>query len=161
MAYPYVKILVEFKRLVNAGMGKEMEFSAEELLFFDAKQDDWPLYLCLRDRILQTEPDTTIEVKKTQISLKNPRLFAAVSFLPVRKAALRPDPYITVTFGLFRPLTSPRVDALSEVYPNRWTHHVTVGDACEIDEELLGWIAEAAACARSKQGAKKTKEDQP
>ena len=123
---------------------------AEEMLFFDGHRDAWPLYMDLRQKIVALGDDIAMEVKKTQISFKNRHLFAAVSFLPVRKAAKRPKAYITVTIGLPHPLTSPRIDAQSEPYPNRWTHHITIGDADEIDEELMAWIGEAAAFASAK-----------
>ena len=57
---------------------------------------------------------------------------------------------MTVTFGLGYRKESPRIDVATEPYPGRWTHHVMVGSAEEIDEELLGWIQEAAAFSASK-----------
>jgi len=32
---------------------------------------------------------------------------------------------------------------LTEPYPGRWTHHVNVSSANEIDEELISWLAAA------------------
>ena len=110
---------------------------SDEMLFFDAHPDAWPIYAHLREKLLALDENTSIEVKKTQISFKNPRLFAAVSFLPARRAALRPKTYITLTLGLFRPIESARVDVKCEPYPNRWTHHITIGGVGEIDGELL------------------------
>ena len=57
---------------------------------------------------------------------------------------------MTVTFGLDYRKESPRIDVVTEPYPGRWTHHVMVGNAEEIDEELIGWIREAADFAASK-----------
>lgn len=90
------------------------------------------------------------EVKKTQISFVNRHLFGAVSFTPVRRAKERPDPYITVTFGLSYQIDSPRIDAAVEAYPHRFTHHLIIGSVDEIDGELLGWLREAADFACSK-----------
>ncbi len=95
-------------------------------------------------------PETLIEVKRTQISFRNRYLFAAVSFTPVRKKKERPPHYLTVTIMLPSRLESPRVDAAVEPYPQRWTHHVMVGSAEEIDDELLNWLREAAAFAAIK-----------
>ena len=50
---------------------------------------------------------------------------------------------------------SPRIDIATEPYPNRWTHHVVVHKEEEIDEELIGWIKEAAAFAETKKRKKK------
>lgn len=56
----------------------------------------------------------------------------------------------TQTFGLGYHLESLRIDAASEPYPNRWTHHVLISEEKEIDEELMGWIKEAGAFALGK-----------
>ena len=114
------------------------------LLFFDKVPDALPLYAELERRILAEYPDTRIKVQKTQISFYNRHLFACVSFAQVRKKADRPDSYIVVTFGLEHRVDSPRIDIATEPYPNRWTHHVLISDLSEIDDELMGWIREAA-----------------
>lgn len=114
------------------------------LLFFDKVPDALPLYAELERRILAEYPDTRIKVQKTQISFYNRHLFACVSFAKVRKKADRPDSYIVVTFGLEHRVDSPRIDIATEPYPNRWTHHVLISDLSEIDDELMGWIREAA-----------------
>lgn len=124
--------------------------NTEELLFFDGKQEALPLYLCLRERGLEEITDTEFQVKKTQISLKTRRLYGAVSFLAVRRAKLRPNPYLTVTFGLDHCVAVPRIDAAVEAQPNRWTHHVMIGDPSEIDEELIDWLRQAAAFSAGK-----------
>ena len=46
--------------------------------------------------------------------------------------------------------SAPRVVAASEPYPGRWTHHVLVTEADQIDEELMGWLREAWDFAESK-----------
>ena len=48
---------------------------------------------------------------------------------------------------LFR---SPRIAVATEPYPGRWTHHIVVSSLEEIDDELMGWIKEAAAFAAAK-----------
>ena len=35
-------------------------------------------------------------------------------------------------------------------YPGRWTHHILIGSAGELDEELLSWLRQAEAFALSK-----------
>ena len=78
------------------------------------------------------------------------RGFAFVSFNPCRKAKDRPAVWVTVSFGLGYRKEFPRIDVATEPYPRRWTHHVMVGSPDEIDEELLGWIQEAAEFAAAK-----------
>ena len=121
------------------------------LLFFDKHPEALPLYEALEERILAELRDVKIKVQKTQITFSNKRNFAFVSFLPVRKAGERPDIYITVTFGLGYRKESPRIDAATEPYPNRWTHHMLISQVDEVDDELLGWIKEAGAFSAGKQ----------
>ena len=124
--------------------------SADELLFFDSKQEALPLYTAFRGAVSERVPDIRIEVKKTQISFFTRYMFAAVSFTPVRRAKNRPNPFLTITFGLPYRKESARIDIATEPHPNRWTHHVMIGTEEEIDEELISWIQEAAEFADRK-----------
>ena len=93
------------------------------LFFFNEHPEAIPLYEAFEERLLSELEGVVIQPQKTQITLKNRRVFGAVSFLKARRAKDRPDPYITVTLGLNRRELSPRVDQASEPYPGRWTHH--------------------------------------
>ena len=55
-----------------------------------------------------------------------------------------------VTVGLARKVESPRIAVATEPYPGRWTHHIVVAGPEEIDDELMGWVKEAAAFAAAK-----------
>ena len=118
--------------------------------FFGEHMDALPIYERLENAILTRIPDVKIKTAKTQITFANKRGFAFVSFNPCRKAKDRPAVWMTVTFGLSYRKESFRIDIATEPYPGRWTHHVMVGSAEEIDEELLGWIQEAAEFANVK-----------
>ena len=120
------------------------------LFFFDKHPEALPLYEALEERIRSEIQDVTIKVQKTQITFANKHNFAFVSFLPARKAKERPDIYITVTFGLGYRKESPRIDAATEPYPNRWTHHMLISQVDEVDDELLGWIKEDGAFSAGK-----------
>ena len=120
------------------------------LFFFNDHMDALPLYERLEGLILEQIPDVKIKVSKIQISFSNKRSFTFVSFNPCRRAKERPNVWMTVTFGLSYQKDSPRIDAATEPYPNRWTHHVMVGSEEEIDIELMGWIREAAEFSASK-----------
>ena len=117
--------------------------SGDELLFFDGHMAALPLFERLEEEILKAFPGTVVEVRKTQINFKRRYIFACASFLPARRKAERPDPYLTVTFGLGRPVYAGRIAVTTEAQPNRWTHHVLVGSPEEIDGELMGWLREA------------------
>ena len=129
-------------------MNEENDLPLDELMFFDGRPGALALYERLRGVILSEIGARRVEVFKTQISFKNRRLFAAVSFLPARRAADRPREFITLTFGLRRRCESPRVDIATEARPGRWTHHVLIARAEEIDEEMLSWLKESAFLAR-------------
>ena len=120
------------------------------LFFFGEHMDALPIYERLEEWILAQIPDVKIKVAKTQITFANKRGFAFVSFYHCRRAKDRPAVWMTVTFGLGYRKESPRTDVATEPYPGRWTHHVMVGSVDEIDEELLGWIQEAAAFSADK-----------
>jgi len=124
--------------------------NADILFYFNDHMDALPLYERLEGLILEQIPDVRIKVSKTQISFSNKRGFAFVSFNPCRKAKERPDVWMTVTFGLNHRKDSLRIDVATEPYPNRWTHHIMVGSEEEIDDELMGWIREAAEFSTSK-----------
>ena len=121
--------------------------NSDILFFFGEHMDALPIYERLEERILTQIPDVKIKVAKTQITFAGKRGFTFVSFNPCRKAKDRPAVWMTVTFGLGYRKESPRIDVATEPYPGRWTHHVMVGTPDEIDEELLGWIQEAAEFA--------------
>lgn len=124
--------------------------SDDILLFFSQHMEALPLYEKLEEQVLTKIPDVKVKVAKTQISFSNKRGFAFVSFNPCRRAKERPAAWMTVSFGLGYRKEAERIDIATEPYPGRWTHHVMVGSAAEIDDELLGWLKEAAEFSASK-----------
>ena len=124
--------------------------NADILFFFNDHMDALPLYERLERLILEQIPDVKIKVSKTQISFSNKRGFAFVSFTPCRKAKERPNVWMTISFGLSYRKDSPRIDVATEPYQNRWTHHIMVGSVEEINDELMGWIREAAEFSAGK-----------
>ena len=115
---------------------------ADTLFFFDGRPAELALYEAFAEK-LQPLGDMTAVVHKTQISLKNRRVFGCVSMARVLRKALLPEHFLVVTLGLPYPLTSPRIAVRTEARPNRWTHHIVVGDASELDGELMAWVQEA------------------
>lgn len=112
--------------------------------FFRQSPEALPIYERFATRVYAEVADVEVRVQKTQISFYNPRMFACVSFLKVRRAAERPDPYLVVTLGLDKPIDSSRIDGAVEIRPGRWTLHVTLGSPDDVDDELMGWVARAA-----------------
>ena len=111
----------------------------DELLFFDSMPQMLPIYQALCRGLGQRDLAFTVKVGRTQISLRNRYVFAAVS-LPWRRVKGWPEEYLLVSLGLSYHKESPRVAVATEPYPNRWTHHTSVADLGELDEELMGWL---------------------
>lgn len=121
--------------------------SPELLEFFSGQPEQvLALYLTLEAVLRNILPTFDTRVQKSQITWNNRHVFGCVS-IP-RKAADRPG--LTVTFGLGRRETDPRIAATVEPCPGRWTHHVTVRDPADIDQQLLSWLAEAYQFANEK-----------
>ena len=111
----------------------------DELFFFDGKPEELALYEALLERLAELGAFSAV-VHKTQISLKNRRVFACVSVFRVLPKRLLPPHYLVLTLGLPYPLESPRIAVKTEAQPGRWTHHILLGSASELDAELLEWI---------------------
>ena len=119
-------------------MNKPARYEDDLFLFFGTRAASLPLYKAL-ESVLETEfPACSVKVQKSQISFYGRHLFAMVS-LPRRKK----DEGLLLTFGLGRPLDSPRVACQSEPYPGRFTLHIPLTAPEQLDAELLGWLREA------------------
>ena len=118
--------------------------------FFEGHMPVLPLYERLEQQLQQMVEPLELRVKKSQISFFSRRMFGCVSFLRVRPKKELPVNYLVVTFGLDHPVYAPRIAVTTEPYPGRWTHHVVLAREVEIDEELLGWLQEAAVFAQMK-----------
>ena len=101
-------------------------YAADVLFFFDGHPEELALYEALFRAVEEAFPEGSVRVQKTQISFYGRHLFAAAS-LPVRRRKDWP-----------------------KICPGRWTHHILVTEAGQIDEELMGWLREAWDFAESK-----------
>ena len=96
----------------------------DESSFFQNRPWGEVIYMALKEKIQNSFPLLNIRVQKTQITLSNTRVFSCVSFMRVMKKSEEKGPYLVLTLGLSHPLNSPRVKAMSEPYPGRWTVHI-------------------------------------
>lgn len=118
-----------------------------ELLFFSSLPQSLAIYERLRTLMLAAFPALDITVQRSQIRFKARYGFAFVSTRRMRGC---PPVFLIVSFGLGYRLSSPRIAAAVEPYPGRWTHHVIVGSADELDDELMGWLREAYDFSQTK-----------
>ncbi len=130
-------------------MKTPMYYEADVLAFFSGKPLEMELYNTLFRRMEEIFSDASVKVQKSQLSFYGRHLFSAVS-LPLRRKKNWPEHCIVVTIGLSHPLESPRTAVSMEPYPGRWTNHVLISEAAQIDEELLEWLKEAWVFAESK-----------
>ena len=130
-------------------MNLSEHYEMDLLFYFRGHSAELALYNALFDRLASLFPEGSVKVQKSQISFYNRHLFAAVS-LPVRRKKDWPQECLLITIGLRRPLDSPRAVVKVEPYPGRWTNHVLLCQAADIDNELLGWLQEAWDFAQSK-----------
>lgn len=116
---------------------------------FSKMPGGYDLYEAVEAALLGRFPEVEIEVRKTQISFRERYIFGTAS-LPIRKIKSAPERYIIVSFGLSHRVVDPRIFEAVEAYPNRWTHHVLVSDAEQVDGQLMDWLAEAREFALTK-----------
>ena len=131
--------------------------TGDELQFFMGHEDALPLYFAWLEGLSQRFPGFTRQVKKTQISFSNRRLFACVSFLRAKRKAEMPSPFMTLSLGLPCPLASDRAAIQTEPYPGRWTIHIVLGKTEELDGELWEWVEQAYVFAHSRAAEKRGK----
>ena len=110
----------------------------EALAFFDRDPAALTLYAAFRDALLARWPEAAIKFSRTQISFSDGVGFAFASHPPRRTPG-----GVLISLGLRGPLHSPRVLSQTEPYPSRWTVHILLRGADEIDAELLGWLEDA------------------
>lgn len=122
----------------------------EESLFFRKKPNLYPCYVRLSELILSRFPSTIIQVKNTQISFVEKHLYACVSFLRFKKSPELPKDYFVLTLGMPYLVQSPRLKMAVEPYPGRFTTHIPIGSIEDIDNELMGWLADAHRFALTK-----------
>ena len=117
--------------------------------FFARMPEMLPVYQVFEQRVNERCGDVDVRVQKTQITFTDRYGFAWAS-LPVRRRRDWPERCLIVTFGLAYRKESPRIAIATEPYPHRWTHHVLVERAEDIDDELMGWVEESHAFSLTK-----------
>ena len=120
-----------------------MKFLTDEAtLFFLRRPENLALWEILASWLEQYFSDAEMTVQKTQISFRRRTGFLFLS-LPAKKHATPNAPCIQVSFGLFRPLDSPRLLASAKINARRFTHHLLMRSPEELDKELLALLTEA------------------
>ncbi|ETA79205.1 DUF5655 domain-containing protein [Youngiibacter fragilis] len=109
--------------------------------FFRADEGRVSLFCCIREAI-GAFGDSNEQMGKSQISFGTRRKFAWV-WMPVHTGKGRPEGCLVLTLSLRRKADSLRIAEAVEPYPGRWTTHIIISDARDIDDEVRGLIEEA------------------
>ena len=120
-----------------------MKFLTDEAtLFFLRRSETLVLWEAMAPWLETHFPEAEMTVQKTQISFRRRIGFLFLS-LPAKKYTVPNTPCIQISFGLFRPLDSPRLLASAQINARRFTHHLLIRDQGELDGELLQLLTEA------------------
>ena len=112
--------------------------------FFARQPETLPAVRAFLAGILERWPDAEILVQKSQVTLRCPRPFCALSSHVRFPRQQVPDPhYVTLSLYLSRPLAEQRGGTSVEPYPGRFTNHLPLFSPADLDEEMWSWVEEA------------------
>lgn len=83
-----------------------------------------------------------IRVSKSQVAFRRARGFAWL-WMPGMYLA-KPAADVVLSIALGRHDDSPRFKEVVHPTPRHWMHHLEIADARDIDDEVVGWLREAA-----------------
>jgi len=96
--------------------------------------------------IVQEFAPVDVRVSKSQVAFRLRRGFA---YLWMPGQYLRhPDAEVVLSLSLGRHDDSPRWKEVAHPSARHWIHHLEVRDLADIDDEVAGWLREAAGRAR-------------
>lgn len=111
--------------------------------FFAGKPEALPGVRAFLLGALERWPDAEITVQKSQVGLRDPRPFCALT-KPGKHVRGRPTPGAILSLFLPRPLEAESLIMAVEAYPGRFTNHLALPvDPAEFDGDLWNWTAEA------------------
>lgn len=102
-----------------------------------------PAGLAVLRRVEEALGDVATDVRTTlsQVAFRRARAFAWV-WPPGRY--VRSEVPAVLSFALAHRVDSPRIKQVVQPRPGTWMHHLEVHSPDEIDEEVLGWLLQAA-----------------
>ena len=111
--------------------------------FFARKPEALPSVRAFLLEALERWPETEIVTQKSQVGLRDPRPFCALT-APGKHVKGRAVPGALLSLFLPRPLETEALILAVEAYPGRFTNHLILpADPADFDELLWGWVADA------------------
>jgi hypothetical protein len=107
--------------------------------FFLDQPESRRLFEAVRSAIDAVGP-ATLRVTKSQVAFRRRKAFAWV-WMPAQYLHRATAPLV-LTIVLRRRDTSPRWKQTVEPVPGRFTHHLELRSAADIDDEVRGWLRE-------------------
>jgi hypothetical protein len=128
--------------LKHGEQGDRREMSMDLEGFFDGFEASRPVFDRLQGA-METLPTTSHSVTKSQIAFRHRKAFAS-AWIPGRVLRGKYAPLVLTISLRYRDL-SPRWKEVVEPAPGRFTHHLELHSAEDIDAEVLDWLREAWA----------------
>jgi hypothetical protein len=104
-----------------------------------------PVALAVLDRVravLEAAGSVDVRTTRSQVAFRRARAFAWL-WRPGQYLA-RPAAPVVLSFALGRHDASPRIKEVVHPSPSHWMHHLELRGADEVDDEVVGWLVEAA-----------------
>jgi hypothetical protein len=108
--------------------------------FFAGHEDSRPIFEALRGAIEKLGP-AEIRVTKSQVAFYRKKAFAW-AWVPDRYLHGKHAPLV-LTLGFHYRDTSSRWKEIVEPYPGKFTHHLELFSAADIDAEVISWLQAA------------------
>ena len=111
--------------------------------FFARKPEALPSVRAFLLGALERWPETEIITQKSQVGLRDPRPYCALT-APGKRVKGKATPGALLSLFLPRPLETDTLILAVEAYPGRFTNHLVLPeDPADFDEALWAWTAEA------------------
>jgi hypothetical protein len=92
--------------------------------------------------ILEQLGPVDVRTTQSQVAFRRARGFAYL-WLPGQYLA-KPAADVVLSFALGRHDPSPRFKEVVHPSPKHWMHHLEIHDPEDVDDEVVGWLREAA-----------------
>ena len=112
--------------------------------FFAGRDESRRLFEVVRRAVDEIGP-AELRVTKSQVAFRRRKAVAWV-WIPSQYLRRKTAPLV-LTLGFRYRDTSPRWKSIVEPHPGRFTHHLELYAAAEVDEEVRRWLREAWAAA--------------
>lgn len=125
----------------------------EDELCFLGRPAELELYRCLRARLLELWPGTELRPRRTQTGFAERYLYAVAS-PPARKIKGAPEHHILLSVVLPEPDGRPCVAVTAQTGPARYTHHIVLSSAADLEGGALELTAMSHAFALERGGGR-------